>query len=163
MNNFKSCITCVCTGSGHKWVCERHNIGAQCGTTATNTAAKITENFDATSNQQNQQNSQKLSRQWVVVPSPAELCQNNPDCYKPAAFVPSKVPRWRKPPFLNILIPEHHITPHMIKVNVVAKFNTVPDTALNDIEEFLDIWTFKWKTEEKWKLTLEEFLTLKWK
>ena len=113
-----------------------HNIGIQCGATTTNTAAKTTENFDATSNQQK---SQKLSRQLVVVPSPAEVCQNNPDGYQPAAFVPSKVPRWRKPPFLNTLIPEQHITPHMIKVNVMAKFNTVPDTALNDIEEFLDI------------------------
>ena len=133
-------------------VCKRHDIGAQCGATATNTAAQTTENFDATSNQQNQQNSQKLSRQMVVVSSPAEVCQNNPDGrgltpYKDhaagwgqvAAFVPSKVPRWRTPPFLNILIPEHHITLHMIKVNVMAKLNTVPDTALNDIEEFLDI------------------------
>ena len=111
--------------------------------------------------QQNQQNSQKLLRQLEVVPSPAAEGQNNPDGYQPAAFVPSKVPRWRTPPFLNILIPEHHITPHMIKVNVMAKLNTVPDSALNEIEEFLDIWTFKWKSEEKWKLTLEEFLTLK--
>ena len=30
----------------------------------------------------------------------------------------------------------HH--PHMIKVNVMAKLNTVPDTALNDIEKFLE-------------------------
>ena len=64
----------------------------------------------------------------------------------------------RKPPYLNILIPEHRITPHMIKVNVMAKLNTVPDSVLSEIEEYLDIWTFKWKTEEKWKLTLEEFL-----
>ena len=49
----------------------------------------------------------------------------------------------------------------MIKVNVMAKVNTVPDSALNEIEEYLDIWTFKWKSGEKWKLTLEEFLTLK--
>ena len=26
MNNFKSCIPCVCTGSGHKRVCEEHDI-----------------------------------------------------------------------------------------------------------------------------------------
>ena len=25
MNNFKSFIPCVCTGSGHKQVCERHD------------------------------------------------------------------------------------------------------------------------------------------
>ena len=96
-----------------------------------------------------------------VVSSSAEVCQNDPDGYQPAAFVPSKVTRWRKPPYLNILIPEHHITSHMIKVNAMAKLNTVPDSALNEIEEYLDIWTFKWKSEEKWKLTLEEFLTLK--
>ena len=36
----------------------------------------------------------------------------------------------------------------MIKVNVMAKLNTVPDTALNDIEEFLEIWTFE---VEKWR------------
>ena len=27
MNNFKSCVPCVCTGSGHKRVCEEHNKG----------------------------------------------------------------------------------------------------------------------------------------
>ena len=90
-------------------------------------------------NQPNQQNSQKLIRQLEVVPSPAEVCQNDPDGYQAAAFVPSKVPRWRRPPYLNILIPEHHITPHMIKVNVMAKLNTVPDSALSEIEEYLDI------------------------
>ena len=26
MNNFKSCVPCVCTGSGRKRVCEEHNI-----------------------------------------------------------------------------------------------------------------------------------------
>ena len=54
MNNFKSCIPCVCTSSDHKWVCERHDIGTQCGATATNTAAQLTENIDATNIQQNQ-------------------------------------------------------------------------------------------------------------
>ena len=142
MNNFKSCVPYVHTGSGHKWVCERHNIGTQCGATATNIVGQTTENIDATNNQQNQQNSQKLSRQLELVSSPAKVGQNNPDGYQPSAFVPSKVPRWGTSPFLNILIPEHHITPHMIKGNVMAKLNTVPDTALNDIEEFLDIWTF---------------------
>ena len=73
-------------------------------------------------------------RQLDVVSSPVDGYQN-----LPAAFVPSKVPRWRTPPYLNILIPEHHIASHMIKVNVMAKLNTVPDTALNDIEKFLDI------------------------
>ena len=143
MNNFKRYVPCVCTGSGCKQVCERHDIGNQCGATATNTAAQLfeipTENIDATNIQQNQQNSQKPLRQLEVVSSSAEVCQNDPDGYQPAAFVPSKVPRWRKPPYLNILIPEHHITSQMIKVNVMAKLNTVPDSALNEIEEYIDI------------------------
>ena len=90
------------------------------------------------------------------------MCQNYPDGYQAVAFEPRKLPRWRSPPYLNILIPEHHITPHMIKVNVMAKLNTVPDSALREIEEYINIWTVKWKTEEKWKnLTLENFLTFK--
>ena len=136
MNNFKSCVPCVCTSSGCKRVCEEHDIGTQCGATATNTATETVGNFDATDNQlnqQNQQNSQKLIRQLEVVPSPAEVCQNDPDGYQAAAFVPSKLPRWRRPPYLNILIPEHHITPHMIKVNVMVKLNTVPDSAPSKI------------------------------
>ena len=142
MNNLKSCVPCFCTSSGCKRVCEEHNIGAQCGATATNTATETVEHFDATNiqkNLQNQQNSQKSIRQLEVVPSPTEVCQNDPDGYQAAAFVPSKVPRWRRPPYLNILIPEHHITPHMIKVNVMAKLNTVPDSAPSEIEEYLDI------------------------
>ena len=55
MKNFKSCIPYVCTGSGCKQVCRRHDIGTQCGATATNIAAQTTKNFDATSNQQNSQ------------------------------------------------------------------------------------------------------------
>ena len=149
MNNIKSCVPCVCTGSGRKRVCEEHNIGTQCGATATNTATETVGNSDAIniqqnqqnqqSSQQNQQNSQKLIRQLEVVPSPAEVCQNDPVGYQVAAFVPSKVPRWRRPPYLNILIPEHHITPHMTKVNVMAKLNTVPASILSEIEEYLDI------------------------
>ena len=49
----------------------------------------------------------------------------------------------------------------MIKVNVMAKLNTVPDTALNYIEEFLDIWTFEWKSEEKWKLDSRRIFDIK--
>ena len=79
MNNSKSCIPCVCTSSGCKWVCERHDIGTKCGATATNIAAQTTENFDAINNRQNQQNPQKLLRQLVVVSSPAEEGQNNLD------------------------------------------------------------------------------------
>ena len=117
MNNFKSCVPCVCTGSGHKRVCEEHDIGTQCGATATNTATETVGNFDAINiqqnqqnslqnqqKQQNQQNSQKLIRQLEVVPSSAEVCQNDPVGYQAAAFVPSKVSRWRRPPYLNILI-----------------------------------------------------------
>ena len=29
MNNFKSCILCVCTGSGHKQICEEHDNNIQ--------------------------------------------------------------------------------------------------------------------------------------
>ena len=158
MNTFKSCIPCVCTGSGCKRVCKEHNIGAQRGTTTTNTATETVEHPDAKSiqknlqnlqnqlniltklkSQQNQLNQQKFMRQLEVVPSPAEVCQNDPIGYQAGAFVASKVPRWRRPPYLNILIPEHHITLHMIKVNVMAKLNTVPDSALGEIEEYLDI------------------------
>ena len=71
MINFKSCILCVCPSSGHKRVCKRHDIGTQCGATATNTATKTVENTDATNCQQNQQNSQKPLTQLEVVPSPA--------------------------------------------------------------------------------------------
>ena len=108
MNNFKICVPCVCTtGSGRKQFCEERNIGAQCGTTTTNTATETVEQSDAIIFQKNQQkqqnqqniqsdlknqlNSQKLKRQLEVVPSPAEVCQSDLDGY-PAAFVPSKVP-----------------------------------------------------------------------
>ena len=83
----------------------------------------------------------KLKRQLEVVPSPAEVCQSDLDSY-PAAFVPSKVPRWRRPPYLNIPMlwdDVQQISPHMTKVNVMAEFNTVPDSALSEIEEYLDI------------------------
>ena len=142
MNNFKSCVPCVCTGSGRKRVCEEHDIGTQCGVTATNTATETVGNFDAINIQQiqqNQQNSQKLIRQLEVVPSSAEVCQNDPVGYQAAAFLPSKVPRWRRPPYLNIFISDQYITPHMTKVNVMAKFNTVPDSTLSEIEEYIDI------------------------
>ena len=157
MNNLKSCVPCVCTGSGHKRVCEIQNIGTQCGATTTNTATETVEQSDAINSQRNLQNlpnqqnqpniqlkqlnCQKSKRQLEVVPSPAEVCQNDPDGYL-AAFVPSKVPRWRRPPYLNIPMlwdDVQQITPHMTKVNVMAKFNTVPDSALSEIEEYLKI------------------------
>ena len=77
MNNSKSCVSYVCTGSGcTSESCERHDIGAQCGATATNIAAQTTRYLGITvlaiNNQQNWQNSQKLSRQLEVVSSPAE-------------------------------------------------------------------------------------------
>ena len=59
MNNFKSCIPCVCTSSGCKQVCGEHNIGTQCGATATNTATKTVEHSDAINIQKSLQNQQK--------------------------------------------------------------------------------------------------------
>ena len=111
MNNFKGCVHCVClTGSGRKRSCEEQNIGTQCGATTTNTATETVEQSEQSEiinflkNQQNQPKqlkALKLKRQLEVVPSPAEVCQSDLDgC--PAAFVPSKVPRWRRPPYLNI-------------------------------------------------------------
>ena len=63
------------------------------------------------------------------------------DHYKnhPAAFVLSKGPARRIPPYMNILIHEHHITPHMIKVNMMSKLNTLLGQELNEIEKYLDI------------------------
>ena len=86
-----------------------------------------------------------------------------PDLYKnhPAVFVPCKVPNRRTPPYMNIFIHEHHITPHMKKVNLMSKFNTLPDQDLDEIEKYLDINIWTMKSEEKWKLTLEEIFTLK--
>ena len=151
MNNFKGCVHCVClTGSGCKRSCEEQNIGTQCGATTTNTATETVEQSEQSEiinclkNQQNQPKqlkALKLKRQLEVVPSPAEGCQSDLDGY-PAAFVPSKVPRWRRPPYLNIPMlwdDVQQISPHMTKVNVMAKFNTVPDSALSEIEEYLDI------------------------
>ena len=146
MNISKCCSSYVCASSGHKQACERHDFGAQCGVPATNIAAQTTRDLSIkVSANSNQQNFQKTLRQLEVVSSPA-IKQVNPsddelDLYQnqPAAFVPSKVPRWRTLPYMNICIPEHQITPHMIKVNLMAKFNTLPDKNLNDIEKFLDI------------------------
>ena len=145
---FKGCVHCVClTGSGRKRSCEEQNIGTQCGATTTNTATETVEQSEIINCLKNQQNQPKqlkalkLKRQLEVVPSPAEVCQSDLDGY-PAAFVPSKVPRWRRPPYLNIcyaLMITQQISPHMTKVNVMAKFNTVPDSALSEIEEYLDI------------------------
>ena len=148
MNNFKGCVHCVClTSSGRKRSYEEQNIGAQCGATTTNTATETVEQSEIINCLKNQQNQPKqlktlkLKRQLEVVPSPAEVCQSDLDGY-PAAFVPSKVPRWRRPPYLNIPMlwdDDQQIFPHMTKVNVMAKFNTVPDSALSEIEEYLDI------------------------
>ena len=64
-----------------------------------------------------------------------------PDSYRgqPATFVPSKVPKRRIPPFMNILVEKHHITPSLQRAHVMARFNTLPDSDLNDIEAALDI------------------------
>ena len=144
----EGCVYCVClTGSGRKRSCEEQNIGTQCGATTTNTTTETVEQPEIINCLKNQQNQPKqlkalkLKRQLEVVPSPAEVCQSDLDGY-PAAFVPSKVPRWRRPPYLNspmLWDDDQQIFPHMTKVNVMAKFNTVPDSALSEIEEYLDI------------------------
>ena len=59
----------VCTGSGCKQSCKRHNISTQCGATATNITAKII--IDTSANQ-NQPKSPKSLKQLVVVPNAAD-------------------------------------------------------------------------------------------
>ena len=76
---------------------QRHDIGAQCGATATNTTAKITNDNNANSIQQNQQNSPKLKRQLEVVSTGADgfpedldgYVEPNPYKNHSAAFVPN--------------------------------------------------------------------------
>ena len=108
----------VCTCSGCKQSCKRHDIGAQCGATATNITAKI---IIDTSARQSQPKPTKSLKQLVVVSNVADDLDGcvEPDLYRniPAEFVPSKVPNRRTPPYMNILIHEHHITAHMKKVN----------------------------------------------
>ena len=157
MNKDNSCFNYVCTCSGCRWACKRHNIGTQCVTTATNKTAKIITDSNA---KENQQKSQKSLRQLVVVPSPADRFPDDldgyvePDLYKnhPASFVPSKVLSRRIPPYMNIFIHEHHITPYMQKVNLMSKFNILPDKDLEEIEKYLDISIWSVKSEEKWKM-----------
>ena len=138
MNKDNCSFHYVCTCIGCKQACKRHDVGTQCGATATNITAKIKSDTDAKVNQQNRPKSQQSLRQLVVAPSAADGFPDDldgyvkPDSYKnhPAAFVPSKVPTRRVPPFMNILTQEHHITPHMKKVNLMSKFNTVGDQDL---------------------------------
>ena len=136
MNKDNCCFDYVCTCSGCKWACKRHDIGAQCGTTATNKTAKIiTDTGIRVIAKVNQPKSQKSLRQLVVVPHPGDGFPDDldgylePDPYKNhlAAFVPSKVLTRRTPPNMNILIHKHHLTSHMKMVNLMSKFNTVPD------------------------------------
>ena len=66
MNNFKSCVPCVCTtGSGHKRSCEEQNIGTQCGATTTNTATETVEQSDAINFQKNQKKTAKSAKYSV--------------------------------------------------------------------------------------------------
>ena len=124
----------------------RDAIGNLYGATATSITAKNVIDFNAKVNQQNQQKSQKSLRQLVVVPSTADGFPDDldgyvePDPYKndPVAFVSSKVPA-RRIPYLNIFIHEHHITPHMQKVSLMSKFNTLLCQDLDEIEKYLDI------------------------
>ena len=126
MNNYNCDSSYVCAGSGCKQACKRHDIGTQCGATAINITAKTIKDNQVKDNQQNQQNSQKNLRQLEVVPSTADGFPDDLEGYvepdpcqnQPAAFVPSTVPKWRTPPFMNIYIcvpgctaPQHHITP----------------------------------------------------
>ena len=79
----------------------------------------------------------------MVVCSPADGFPDaldgyvEPDLYKnhPAAFVPSKVPNRRIPPYMNIFIHEHHITPHLQKVNLMSRFSTLPEHDVDEIEK----------------------------
>ena len=149
MNNktvFNKDICCsdyVCTSSGCKQSCKRHDIGTQCGATVTNITAKFNSDTNAS---QNRPKSPKSLKQLVVVSSTADGFPDDLDGYvepghyrnHPAAFVPSKVPARRIPIFMNILILEHHITPHMRKVNMMSKLNTLLGKELNEIEKYLD-------------------------
>ena len=110
MNNYNCCSSYVCAGSGCKQSCKRHDIGTHCGATATTITAKTIKDNQVKGNQQNQQNSQKTLRQLEVVFSTADGFPDDlegyvePDPYQnqPAAFVPSKVPNIRTPPYMNI-------------------------------------------------------------
>ena len=116
------------------------NVGTQ---QQTITAKVIIDN----PSKENQQKSQKLIKQLVVVPNAGDGFPYNldgyvePDLYKnhPAAFLPSQVTARRILPYMNILIHECHITLYVHKVILMSKFNTVPDQELVEIEKFLDI------------------------
>ena len=79
--------------------------------------SKIITDNPSIENNQIQQKSQKSIRQLVVVPNAADGFSDDlvgyvkPDPYKnhPASFVSSKVPARRIPPYMNILIHEHHL------------------------------------------------------
>ena len=93
LNKDICCSDYVCTGSGCKQSCKRHNIGTQCGTTATNITVKFISDTNAS---QNQPKLPKSLKKLVVVSNAADDIDGcvEPDLYRnhPAAFVPSKVP-----------------------------------------------------------------------
>ena len=63
MNNFKRLRHCVClTSSGCERSCEEQNIGAQCGTTTTNTATETVEQSEIINIQQKQPKSAKTAK-----------------------------------------------------------------------------------------------------
>ena len=147
MSNIYGCYNVCMSSSGCMGLCKEHNhdIGTQCGATTADRSTSSTK-VNVTVIQQ-QQNLNTQSKQLEVVPLgadgyPVELeSYVEPDPFRgqPAALVPSKVPQRQTPPFINILVEEHHITPYMQKVHVMSRFNTLPESDLNDIEAALDI------------------------
>ena len=54
MNKDNCCSDYVCTCSGCKQACKRHDIGTQCGANAANKIANLISDIEITANQQNQ-------------------------------------------------------------------------------------------------------------
>ena len=73
MNKDNCCFNYVCTCSGCKQACKRHDIGAQYGATATNITAEII--TDTGIKIIAKENQQKSLRQLEVVPSPPDGSQ----------------------------------------------------------------------------------------
>ena len=108
---------------------------------------KHTAKFNIDTNvSQNLPKSPKSLKQLVVVSNTEDGFPDDPDGYvepdhykNHPAFVPSKVPARRVPPFINLFIHEYYITPHIRKVNMMSKLITLLGKELNEIEKYLDI------------------------